>query len=444
MAATPTPIACKTAGRFSAAPAAGSYARRRPEATLLHRVVSRELDPFLEAAAGRGHPLLPFVERIFRDYLAGGILDHGFVVVRCGDCGEQRLVAFSCKRRGLCPSCAVRRKSEAGADLVDHILPRVGVRPWVLTLPFTLRYRLGCDRELLSPVLGAFLHRLFRWQQRTARAVYGTKEAKCGAVTFVQRFGSSLNLNVHFHCLALEGGYVVPPHHDRVEVFRLPAPTDADVLEVLTDVCERLHRQLLRSGVATEGPEPPLDPLAEEHPLLAELYRSSLRSPGDRDRARKRQEARQQKRDAVSTANLCAVAYGASLHAGVYVPTNDRTRLERLVRYTARPPFAVDRLVELADGRIRYRLRHPWRDGTRHIVLEPQEFLRRLAALGAVAAAGFRRGSTGLSPLRRRVAGDAGLEPGLGDEARWSTAAEIVGAAVLAAPRVLVVSAGGL
>ncbi len=385
MAATPTPIACKPAGHCSAAPAAVIYERHRPETTLLYRVVSRELDPFLAAAAARGHPLPPFVERTFRDYLACGILEHGFVVVRCQSCGDQRLVAFSCKRRGLCPSCAGRRMSDAGADLVDHILPHVGIRQWVLTLPFPLRYRLAYDRHVLSPVLGAFVQALFRWQQRRARAFYGIKEAKPGAVTFVQRFGGALNLNVHFHVLALEGAYVVPPHGDRVEFLRLPAPTDADVLEVLADASVRIRGQLVRLGVASEGPDPPQDPLAEEHPLLAELYRSSLRTLGEsqataEEQTRKQGRSRRNARDAVTAANLCAVAYGASLHAGVYVPANDRTRLERLVRYTARPPLAMGRLEELGDGRVRYGLRHPWRDGTKQIVLEPRELMRRLAA----------------------------------------------------------------
>ena len=50
-------------------------------------------------------------------------------------------------------------------------------------------------------------------------------------------------------------------------------------------------------------------------------------------------------------------------------------------RYALRPPLATERLQELEDGRLKYVLRHPWRDGTSAVVLEPLDLLARLAAL---------------------------------------------------------------
>ncbi len=76
----------------------------------------------------------------------------------------------------------------------------------------------------------------------------------------------------------------------------------------------------------------------------------------------------------------CASAAGLSLHADVAVPARDRKRFERLARYVARPPLAAERLTKLEDGQLCYRLRHRWRDGTIHIVLEPVALLERLAA----------------------------------------------------------------
>ncbi|MBI5503795.1 MAG: transposase [Deltaproteobacteria bacterium] len=70
-----------------------------------------------------------------------------------------------------------------------------------------------------------------------------------------------------------------------------------------------------------------------------------------------------------------------SLHADVAVAADDRAGLERLCRYVARPPLATERLTRLDDGRILYRMRRRWRDGTSHLVFEPQELLARLAAL---------------------------------------------------------------
>jgi hypothetical protein len=77
----------------------------------------------------------------------------------------------------------------------------------------------------------------------------------------------------------------------------------------------------------------------------------------------------------------CAREGGMSLHADVAVPAHDRRRLERLCRYMARPPLAVDRLEATSDGRLAYRLKTRWRDGTTHILMERHELLERLAPL---------------------------------------------------------------
>jgi len=70
-----------------------------------------------------------------------------------------------------------------------------------------------------------------------------------------------------------------------------------------------------------------------------------------------------------------------SLHADVAVPTRDRKRLERLCRYILRPAVTLERLEELPDGMLSYRLKNRWRDGTTHILMERRELLERLAPL---------------------------------------------------------------
>jgi hypothetical protein len=72
---------------------------------------------------------------------------------------------------------------------------------------------------------------------------------------------------------------------------------------------------------------------------------------------------------------------GFSLHAGIRVEAEQREKLERLTRYLSRPPVSVERLDLTAQGQVRYRLKTPYRDGTTHIVLEPLDFIARLAAL---------------------------------------------------------------
>jgi len=80
-------------------------------------------------------------------------------------------------------------------------------------------------------------------------------------------------------------------------------------------------------------------------------------------------------------APLCADIDGFSLHAGVVVPAHDRERLEKLCRYAARPAIAESRLSRLPDGRVAYELKRRWKNGTTHVVMEPQVFIERLCAL---------------------------------------------------------------
>jgi len=60
--------------------------------------------------------------------------------VRCANCRAEKRVAFSCKRRGFCPSCGARRMVESAALLVDEVIPHVPMRQWVLSVPYPLRF----------------------------------------------------------------------------------------------------------------------------------------------------------------------------------------------------------------------------------------------------------------------------------------------------------------
>jgi hypothetical protein len=72
---------------------------------------------------------------------------------------------------------------------------------------------------------------------------------------------------------------------------------------------------------------------------------------------------------------------GVNIHAEVAIDGRDRQRLEHVLRYMARPPLALDRLALRDDGRVVYRFKKAWRDGTNAVVLSPQDFIARLCAL---------------------------------------------------------------
>ena len=176
------------------------YIPRKPEETVLYQVIAEQLETFLARQQEREQSVPRFVELEFRDFLTCGVLAaRGFIRVHCSSCGHDRLVPFSCRRRGWCPSCGGRRMAETAAHLVDHVFPMVPVRQWVLSIPFALRYRLAYDSGLLSDTLNIFIRVVFGELRRRARDLLGLKSSQCGAVTFVQRWGDALNLAPHFH-----------------------------------------------------------------------------------------------------------------------------------------------------------------------------------------------------------------------------------------------------
>jgi hypothetical protein len=97
--------------------------------------------------------------------------------------------------------------STFAANLADRIMPERGVRQWVLTLPVRLRFRCALEKDFLGKVLGIWHREVLRMQRKRGRALHGA-DAESGLVSVVQRFGSDLRLNVHFHTLVLDGRFL--------------------------------------------------------------------------------------------------------------------------------------------------------------------------------------------------------------------------------------------
>jgi hypothetical protein len=226
------------------------YERHRPEQTTLYRLVQQHAASFIaHAEANTGAELPRFIKDEFDAFLECGILAHGFLRLRCGECGHDRLLAFSCKRRGFCPSCGARRMSQTAAHLVDHVIPHVPVRQWVLSLPIPLRLLLAAQPELVTPVL----HVVQRVIARHLLDAAGLEadEGHGGAVTLIQRFGSAANLNIHLHGLLLDGVYRCGA--DGVPQFvEAGSPTDDEVHALLQAIITRLMKLLTRRGVLIE------------------------------------------------------------------------------------------------------------------------------------------------------------------------------------------------
>jgi len=162
--------------------------------------------------------------------------------------------------------------ADLAAHRLDHMLPDVPIRQRVLTLPWPLRYRLAWDPELLAEVLAVNLRVLFRWQQLRANRL-GFEDVQSGAITAIQRFGSALNLNPHFHSLVPDGVFIEAGQG--VDFVQLPEPSDEDVGILVATIRRRVLRLLHRRGMLDEGCQDQ-DLLLMNEPSLARFYGASV------------------------------------------------------------------------------------------------------------------------------------------------------------------------
>jgi Putative transposase len=265
-------------------------------------------------------------------------------------------------------------------------LPHVPVRQWVLSLPIPLRLLLAAQPQVLTPVLQV-VHRVlnrFVLDQAGLRA----DEADSGAVTLVQRFGSAANLNIHLHCLVLDGVYRRGADAEPVFVA-VPAPSDEAVQGVLHKIIKRMMKLLTRQGILVEEQSETYwaDDASDDSDEARALRRLQAAActyriaygPRAGQKVLTLQGAKPSATD--NKQRLCANLEGFSLHAAVRCASHERKSLERLCRYITRPAIANERVRCNAAGQVVLTLKTPWRDGTTHLVMSPLKFMQRLAAL---------------------------------------------------------------
>jgi hypothetical protein len=234
-------------------------------------------------------------------------------------------------------------------------------------------------------VLGVFVRALLGFAQRRARGL--GMRGRAGAVTAIQRCGSALNVNPHFHTLIAEGVFAEQSDGSQRFVPLREPPSDVEVARLLAAVRGRIIRLLRRHDMDLEGgfDDGRSDPLGLESPLLAQVQGASVLgrvATGPRAGQRVLRVGSDPTAPLVTTGGpRHAHIAGFDLHANAAVRAGEHERLERLCRYILRPPVAQDALELTPDGKVLLRLCRPWRDGTRAICFEPSEFLENLAVM---------------------------------------------------------------
>ena len=359
---------------------APTYLPREPHSTVLYRLVKEHGADFLRhARESYDGPLPRYVEDELRGYLRCGDFSRGFVHLRCTRCQHDLLVPFSCKQRGLCPSCAGRRMAAQAAHLVDCILPAVPVRQFVLSFPFELSRLAATKPEVLRALARIHAEELARHYKQAAKKSGETGKLHAGAVTFVQRFGSSLNLHVHLHTCALDGVYVEGEEAEAPRFVPRAPPSRAELYVLAERIALRVTTWLRKRGhvkdddhAANDEPDRSfaevLAQLATQRGILENVKDDTGESEGPAE-------------PAAPFVDEAVTRHGFNLHASLTIDADDDLGRERLCRYGLRPPFALSRLRVLRDGRISYRVKKSSRRVSRCRIMTPVECIARLCAL---------------------------------------------------------------
>ena len=263
------------------------------------------------------------------------------------------------------------------ARLVDQVLPHVAVRQVVLTVPWPRRLLLARRPGLAKGVLAVMLDTVFAFHAGRA----GQPTGAGGSVTVTQRFGSALNLNLHFHALVIDGVFAPDPRTGQPRFWRAGGVRTADVEMLVVQVAERCEAWLARRGFGQGGGDADDDRELEDGQQVIQAAAVAGRSATARGR-RARRVAVHGGRE-YQLPPKCASYRGYNLHMGVVIGAKDREGLERLCRYVARPALAKERLLAHPSGDLQLELKRAWSDGTGAIRMTELEFVERMAALVA-------------------------------------------------------------
>ena len=278
------------------------YRARSPRATPLYRLFDAHFDEvrgrWEERYERRCGFWRSFVDEQVLRYLDCGLFENGFARIRCPECAEEVLLAFSCKTRELCPSCAAKRSAATAALLAEEVLAEVGHAQWVFVIPKMLRPYFLHHRELVGGLSRA------AWETVLGLvcAAADDEGIRPGMITVVQTAGDLGNWNPHVHALVSRGGW------SKDGEWMPVAFVDEHAAELLFR-----HKVIrLLQGVGL---------LSEERTRLLLSWRHT----------------------------------GFSVHNRVRVEPEDRPAVERLARYVMRPPISLERMAWDGEGEVRYR-----------------------------------------------------------------------------------------
>ena len=274
-----------------------AYRARPPRATPLYRLFDAHFDEgkgqWEERSERRFGFWRGFVDEQVLRYLDCGLYENGFARIRCPDCAEEYLLAFSCKTRELCPSCAAKGAATTAALLAGDVLEEVGHAQWVFVIPKMLHPYFLRHRELLGGLARA------GWETVLELIVAAVDDEtfRPGMVAVVQTAGDMANWQPHLHALVSRGGWAAGGEWS-------PVPF---VDELSAELLFRSTR-LIRWCVRRAGSEMKVIAFIIDHAVVDEVF-AAPRARGGRASAR-----------AARAIRACSGVVNSSPDSRVWVP----------------------------------------------------------------------------------------------------------------------------
>jgi hypothetical protein len=318
----------------------------------------------------------PFALKAFDGFKTCGVIRHGIMRLKCRSCDYNQIVALSCKKRGFCTSCANKFMLETSRHLVDNILPTAKYRQIVVTLPYDIRFIVGTNSTILgrlNKIITRAIHRVLK----SKAIIKGLTNPVVGSINFIQRFGGMANLNPHWHCLVMEKAY-----EDRTKILeRNLSPMDKnDLGEILHEIIYYTAKYFKNAGYIDEAAKmtllPPLDEILQGHDSLVQDLADSMKMPKDDDAS----DHSSAPSENSGRGKLCLAQNGFTIHGATKINALDRSGLEKLINYMARPALS-SKSIELQNDIVIYKLKRPLKSGTTQIKMPLNKFIKRLAAL---------------------------------------------------------------
>ena len=339
-----------------------------PYGTVCHFVVQHKFDDWLIYRRRLGRRVPKYVRKAFRQYLKCGDPIHGFSVLACPTLHYSRYVAFRCKGRGFCTYCLLIRQRTLVYQVIERVIGNVPVRHAVLCFPPVLRFIIGYDKVLLDGAFAVLAEAMFNHQRRRAVELFNIPWERIhpGCVEVAHRSSASLATNHHVHGIFPDGVFV-KLEDGKLKFVRLPPLSEAHIAAIAHEACVAFTGVLKRRG------------FWKTKSLSADGVEGLLTLPKRPSRPTK--FFGQAAKDAEGGVAPIGGAYAFHLFVGNAIEVEERPQLEQLVNYIFAPPF-LDHQVSRDDrGNVVLQLKRPRHDGTMQEVMEPFEFLDRLADL---------------------------------------------------------------